>query len=235
MPSLSASAKNLLCLNLYLFLHLNALKTLAVCPEADDIKPCTCDDEGLQCLRLNQADLKRVFEAPSERQAIRRVWIFQTNLTELPKGAFGNYIIKDLYLDLNKISHIQSGAFGESAKTLQSLSLTRNQVAKFPFEDLASMRKLRQLGLGYNKLKVIQSKAFPASDTLESLDLSHNLIQLIEPRAFENLGEVSFIDLSRNQLRSIGTKALLVGSAKRQLAVSKIWVLKMGKSERKKI
>lgn len=195
-------------------------RTEAICPNINDIKPCTCDDEGLQCLNLNNSGLARVFKAPSERKAIRRVWIFQTNLTELPERAFDEYIIRDLYLDLNRIKHVQSNAFGEASKTLQSLSLTRNLIENFPFEDLNKMKKLRQLGLGYNNLTTISTNAFPASDTLESLDLSHNLIDKIEPNAFSELYEVSLIDLSRNNLKEIESNALRVRSSYRHLAIS---------------
>lgn len=192
----------------------------AVCPDLDSIKPCTCDDEGLQCLRLNNSGLERVFEAPAERKAIRRVWIFNTNLTALKEKSFGDYIIRDLYLDLNQIHHVEAGAFGEATKTLQSLSLTRNLLTSFPFEDLKSMKKLKQLGLGHNQLTIITSKAFPPSDTLESIDLSHNSITKIEPSAFAELYEVSLIDLSRNSLRDIESNTFLVKSSSRHLAVS---------------
>lgn len=212
--------KNILISYVMVSLVLRVIK--AVCPNAQDIRPCTCDDEGLQCLRLNNTGLERVFRAPAERKAIRRVWIFQTNLTKLPKQAFGDYIIRDLYLDLNQINHVEAGAFGEATKTLQSLSLTRNLLTSFPFGDLESMNKLRQLGLGYNQLKTIEADIFPSSETLESIDLSHNLIDKIEPNAFAKLHEVSLIDLSRNQLTSIEADALLVKSSTGQLAVSLI-------------
>lgn len=196
------------------------LPVSAVCPDLDTIKPCTCDDEGLQCIRLNNTGLARVFQAPAERKAIRRVWIFQTNLTALTTKAFGDYIIRDLYLDLNQISSVESGAFGEATKTLQSLSLTRNLLSSFPFEDLKSMKKLKQLGLGHNQLTIITSEAFPPSDTLESIDLSHNSIQIIEQNAFAELYEVSLIDLSRNYLDAVESNSLLVKSSSRHLAVS---------------
>lgn len=192
----------------------------AVCPIPEDIKPCTCDDEGLQCLKLNNTGLNHVFKANAERKAIRRVWIFHTNLTELTTNAFGDYIIRDLYLDLNQIRNIEAGAFGEATKTLQALSLTRNLLTSFPFEDLQSMRKLKAVGLGHNQLTVIPTNAFPASDTLESIDLSHNLIYKIEPFAFAELHEVSLIDLSRNFLRDIGSNALMVKSSSRRLLIS---------------
>lgn len=197
-----------------------AITVQTVCPNLNDIKPCTCDDEGLQCPRLNNSGLERVFRAPAERKAIRKVWIFNTSLTALTAKAFGDYIIKDLYLDINQINQIESGAFGEATKTLQSLSLTRNRLTSFPFGDLADMKKLKQLGLGYNNLTQIASKAFPSSETLESIDLSHNRISNIGTNAFAELYEVSLIDLSRNYLRDIESNALLVKSSSRHLAVS---------------
>lgn len=192
----------------------------AVCPNQNDIKPCTCDDEGLQCLRLNNSGLERVFKAPAERKAIRRVWIFNTNLTALHSRAFGDYIIRDLYLDLNKINYVEPNAFGEATKTLQSLSLTRNLLTTFPFEDLKYTKKIKQLGLGHNQLTSISANAFPPSDTLESIDLSHNSISEIEPNAFAELYEVSLIDLSRNLLEDIESRGLLVKSSSRHLAIS---------------
>lgn len=195
-----------------------------VCPDAEAIKPCTCDDEGLQCLKLNgTSDLERVFSAPSpSRKAIRRVWILQTNLTELSERVFGDYVIRDLYLDLNQIRSIQRNAFGEASKSLQSLSLTRNQLTSYPFQDLKLMKRLRQLGLGYNKLTEVRANTLPASYVLESLDLSHNAISSIEPLAFVDLHEVSLIDLSRNKLKTIRSNSLLVKSSLRHLAVSAI-------------
>lgn len=162
----------------------------------------------------------RIFRAPAERNAIRRVWIFQTNLTALAKDVFGDYIIRDLYLDLNQIRTVESGAFGEASKTLQSLSLTRNLLTDFPFEDLRPMKKLKQLGLGHNQLVQIKSRAFPPSDTLESLDLSHNQINRISANAFTELHGVSLIDLSRNKLTEIESNALMIESSSRHLAVS---------------
>lgn len=193
----------------------------AACPNANDIKPCTCDDEGLMCLNLlNNSELRRVFTAPSKRQAIRRVWIFKTNLTELPETAFGDYIIRDLFLDLNGIEKVHRNAFGEASRTLQSLSLVRNSLQKLPLWDLANMKRLRQLGLGHNNLRVIKSGAFSLNGALESLDLSHNLIEKLEPNAFSGLSEVSLIDLSQNNLKEIGPHAIRVRSSNRHLAIS---------------
>lgn len=192
----------------------------AICPDAYDIKPCTCDDEGLQCLKLNNSGLARVFKAPAARKAIRRVWIFQTNLTSLPRQAFDDYIIRDLYLDLNQITSVEPGAFGQATKTLQSLSLTRNFLSSFPFDDLGDMKKLKQFGLGHNQLTKLTAHAFPPSDSLESLDLSHNNISIIEAYAFADLHEVSLIDLSRNKLSKLDSNSLLIESSSRHLAVS---------------
>lgn len=205
--------------SLILLLQLVSI-AVAVCPNVDEIKPCTCDDEGLQCLKLNNTGLDRVFKASADRKAIRRVWIFQTNLTSLKKRAFGDYIIRDLFLDLNQISRVEAGAFGEAAKTLQSLSLTRNLLKTYPFEDLKNMKKLKQLGLGHNKFARIPAKAFPESESIESIDFSHNQIEKIEPYALAELHGVNLIDLSRNLLREIEAKALVVKSSERHLGVS---------------
>lgn len=228
---------NSLALIILSILFINIIKVhLAgcVCPNANAIKPCICDEEGLQCLKLNSTgDLERVFSAQSTgRKAIRRVWILQTNLSELSERAFGDYIMRDLYLDLNQIRSIKRNAFGEAARTLQSLSLTRNQLASFPFEDLKSMKRLKQLGLGHNKLTKVSSHELPVSDVLELLDLSHNLINLIEPFSFVDLHEVSLIDLSRNKLETIQSNSLLVKSSSRHLAVSVTAPYQWQKSEK---
>lgn len=192
----------------------------AICPNETVILPCTCNDEGLQCLSLNNTGLERVFNAFSERKAIRRVWIFQTNLTKIKTKAFGDYIIRDLYLDLNKISHIETNAFGLASSTLQTLSLTRNLLKTFPYKELNSFVKLKQLALSHNLITEIPTYAFPHSSTLESLDLSHNKIRKIEPFAFSNLNELSLIDLSRNHIQILEKNSLVIKTNSKNLAVS---------------
>lgn len=189
------------------------IRVEAMCPKPADIKPCTCDNEGLQCLKLNNSGLVRVFKAPAEHKAIRSVWIFQTNLTELPANAFGDYFIRDLYLDLNQITQIEPSAFGQATKTLQKLSLTRNLLTYFPFSALRRMKRLRQLALGSNQLVKICGDLIPPSDTLEHIDLGNNSIEHIEPNAFSELHELEMINLSRNKLRKIESMALSVKSS----------------------
>lgn len=192
------------------------------CPKASDIKPCTCDDEGLRCSDAAFSDdgLTKVFKASAERKAIRNIWIFQTSITALRKRAFGDYIIQHLYLDLNKLTKIESGAFGDATWKLISLSLTRNLLTSFPFKDFEQMIKLKQFGLGYNKLTAIPADAFEHSKSLEHLDLSNNAISRIEPHTFANLHEAKRIDLSNNKIDRLRSHSLLVKSSYRTLSVS---------------
>lgn len=203
-----------------IFLSIIFDNSQATCPDSNEILPCTCDDEGLQCLRLNNTGLDRVFNASAERKAIRRVWIFQTNLTIIKDKAFGDYIIRDLYLDLNKITNIESDAFGIASSTIETLSLTRNQLKTFPYEELNSLVKLKQLALSHNLLTEIPTYAFPPSHTLESLDLSHNKIKKIDSFAFVNLHKLSSIDLSRNYINELETNSLMIKTNSKNLAVS---------------
>lgn len=213
----SLLASTILCLILTATLQVEA-----ICPSGNDIKPCTCDNEGLRCSNpgFNDNGLIKVFKAPAERKAIRSVWIFQTNLTALRKRAFGDYIIQNLYLDLNKIQKVEQGAFGDAATKLNSLSLTRNSLSSFPFSDLEQMIKLKQFGLGHNKLTNIPENAFAYGKTIEQLDLSRNSINKIEPYAFSGLIEAKKIDLSNNHITALRSFSLLVLSSSRSLTVS---------------
>lgn len=195
----------------------------AVCPNGNEIKPCTCDDEGLRCSHpaLKDLELVKVFEAKAERRALRNVWIFQTNITALAKRTFGSYIIKHLYLDLNKIQRVESDAFGDATSRLITLSLARNFLTLFPFGDLERMKKLKKFGLAYNKINTLPQNAFTHCTELEHLDLSHNSIADVEPYTFANLHSIEIIDLSGNRLQKLRTQSMLVQS-KSRISVSKI-------------
>lgn len=177
-----------------------------ICPDAKSIEPCTCNDEGLQCLRLDDDDLERVFSADAQRKAIRRVWIFQTNLTKLKPNAFGDYIIGDLFLDINKIDFVDEDAFGYASKTLKLLSLTRNRLTTFPFDVLKKSPRLDKFSLAFNQLTRLPNTI--ESSKLTHLDLSYNSITDIAPHTFYWMTGLQILNLARNMLTTIKTHAL---------------------------
>lgn len=163
-------------------------------------------------MNVEDSDLFRVFRVPTERAVIRSVWLYQNKFTKLVKENFGEYIMANIYLDVNEISSIASGAFGKASSTLKDVSLSRNQLSTFPWGDLKLMSKLKRFSLSFNRIQEIPEKAFAQCSTIEMLELRSNEIKQIGPYAFEALESVQLIDLSVNQLSYLSSNSMKIRS-----------------------
>lgn len=191
-----------------IFLSILTNLSSSICPSSEAIVPCTCDDEGLRCASVSNLSLTSVFSASSPRPAIRKVWIIKTDIESLGKSSFGDYIIRDLFLEYNNISSIHNEAFGNALETMQTLSLSHNKLLSFPFHILTKSVKLTKLGLSYNYIEYISAQTIPYELSLETLDLANNKIKTIEPYSFQKLPNLSVLDLSKNKLIELKRNSL---------------------------
>jgi Leucine-rich repeat (LRR) protein len=155
------------------------------------------------------------------------------NLKEVPKIFQNGPKLRDLNLDNNEISIVQMGTF-RFAKGLQSLSLNKNplkftsgmfkgletslqklelsetHLEKVPANALASLRNLRQLRLGMNRLTSIHTIFGSDSHYVTSrdgpkveYDFSSNKIQDISASVFHERPAPALIKLNDNNLKSL--------------------------------
>jgi Leucine-rich repeat (LRR) protein len=132
--------------------------------------------------------------ANRKRNKVRRLVLFDNDLTEIPRGV---YKMKKLnYLDLgsNKLSAISPKI--ANLRYLRELDVTRNEITAFPAE-FAEVDYVEVIDISYNKFTALGSETMNKWQ-LRSLNASHNDISRIATEM--NCVNLEFLDLSFNQL-----------------------------------
>lgn len=181
-----------------------------MCPKASEIAPCTCDREGISCFNAKSLEqFEATFKATSRRKAAKSVWLTGTPIHKIRSGTFNGYKVENYLLDMNAdLSEIESGAFDGSEKTLTTLSVYKNALTTFPFEDLKKFEKLAQLSLASNQIKAIPSMAFSNVPSLAKIVLINNKIKTIGRGAFVGLKNLQVIDMSQNSIEVLGPNSM---------------------------
>ncbi|MBN3277589.1 FMOD protein, partial [Polyodon spathula] len=122
------------------------------------------------------------------------------NLKQIP---FVPSRMKYVYLQNNRISSIQDGAF-DNATGLVWIMLHRNQltVDKIGKTVFSKLQNLDRLYLDHNNLTRVPT---PLPRSLSDLRLSNNKINKIQPNTFEELENLTSLLLNNNQIPDIGT------------------------------
>ncbi|KPP58656.1 fibromodulin-like [Scleropages formosus] len=142
-------------------------------------------------------------------------------LREVPYVPFR---MKYLYLQRNRITSIQDGAFDNATNLvwvmLHRNQLDSNQIGKMAFVKLINLdrlyldhnilsrvppnlpRSLRELRLNNNNISKIQSTSFEGMRNLTILQLHNNALQEVGS-ALKGLTSLTVLDLSKNQLKKV--------------------------------
>lgn len=117
--------------------------------------------------------------------------------------------LKHLYLQDNKISHIEGGAGNHDSRTfadvplLETLALDGNEIShtiedmEAPFDGLVNVKSI---SLSNNHIKSIGSRAFLGLDSLETLDIRDNLISTVQENAFQHLTQLRSIMMNSGSI-----------------------------------
>ena len=145
------------------------------------------------CEELNELDLRS-----NKLQVLDRLM-----LSRLPS-------LRHLYLQDNRISHIDGGHGGYEGRTfsdvplLETLALDGNEIShtiedmEAPFDGLIN---LKSLTLSKNLIKSIGNRAFHGGlDSLEVIDVRDNVISTVQENAFENLPKLRTINLDSESM-----------------------------------
>ncbi|XP_067665013.1 chondroadherin-like [Haliotis asinina] len=114
----------------------------------------------------------------------------------------GNADLTDLQLISNRFGTYDNRTF-QNLRKLESLKITRSNVAVLPdgaFKDLVS---LIHLNLQLNHITTIKQGSFSGLGRLQTLDLSYNSITTIEANTFDSLTSLQSITLQNNQISSL--------------------------------
>lgn len=201
-------------LKVTLLVAASALASLAsaYCPDADSLRPCTCDDEGINCMRaLSTAQLRTAFRSGDAlTREHKELWIQKTPVTSFPAGLLGNFKFERVHVELNaNLSHFTVDALANFRNLLTVLSLYGNALETFEFNKLQRFPHLVMLNVGGNRLTRVPANAFRHIE-LQKIALTRNPITSIGARAFYGLPSLRELDLSGTRLATLGANSLSI-------------------------
>ncbi|EEC00273.1 membrane glycoprotein LIG-1, putative [Ixodes scapularis] len=205
----------LLCWNIFL-----AASEAAHCPDVAQFRPCTCDHEGINCMKANSAqELRKAFRATGANEH-ESLWIQKTPIQSFPAGVLGDFKFRHVHVEINaNLTAFDLGSLNNTKKFLVSISLFKNALSSFDFKGISSFPKLLTLNLGKNKLRTIPAQAF-SHPTLEALVLSENPIVSVGAKAFAGLRELRELFLSGTRLTTLGDNSMKILSIQPGLTIN---------------
>ena len=155
-------------------------------------------------LSIYDADLTSLQEIDfSGLSSMRRLWLQNNPLNELPRGVFGGLSnLEILALDGLSLNALPQGVF-RGMNDLEDLSLEKNSLTALPLGIFQGMGNLRRLDLSGNSLEVLSVDTFQGLNKLETLDLWGNSISTLPQGVFRGLHKVNWLSLTRNQLQEL--------------------------------
>ncbi|XP_053572722.1 leucine-rich repeats and immunoglobulin-like domains protein 3 [Bombina bombina] len=142
-------------------------------------------------------------------QSLETLDLSNNFITELKTASFPALQLKYLYINSNRITSVESGAFDHLSPTLQVLKLNRNRIASIP-PKMFKLNNLQHLELNRNRIRKIDGLTFQGLDTLKSLKIQRNGITKLMDGAFWGLSNMEILQLDYNNLTEI-TKGWLYG------------------------
>lgn len=121
--------------------------------------------------------------------------------------------LKELYLDRNAISHIDTGAFADLI-SLKMLDLNGNKLGKLEDDLFDGLRNLTELRINSNHIEVVAPACFKSLTSLTFLDISHNGLKELKQVHFilQQLPNLKHLSICRNGLTNFKSQELTNGS-----------------------
>ncbi|KAI6228833.1 hypothetical protein M3Y99_01183200 [Aphelenchoides fujianensis] len=162
-------------------------------------------DVEIVCRGATLPEIFAALRSPPEVLEIRRLSIWNSQMTSLPAGIFAKVRPQDLSISLSSLATIRPHAFDEVAHRLVNLTLNGNLLSSVD-SSAFKILSLQHLSMANNKLEVLDLSAFVGMSWLKTIRLQKNRIRNILPRPgdFFHLKHVELLDLSDNRIETIG-------------------------------
>lgn len=213
------------------------------CPDATAISPCTCTNVAslnyaldIDCsLATTDSDITTAFSAEFPFDDIANFTIETGGATNtfsiFDQNMFQSKWFSSIYVVDTNLETIEEGVFALSHDTLETLSLQRNKLIKFPFEIILEYTKLRYIHLNGNNIKELPQlssntihevnmnnnlelvlqfdiETFVATPELRSIRLSHTSVSRVPANLFITLEHISHIELRGNGITYLEPEAI---------------------------
>ncbi|KAG7172303.1 Chaoptin-like 1 [Homarus americanus] len=134
----------------------------------------------------------------------------KNRLQTVPKALSHLKRLRYLYLPDNQIAAIKDDAFRSFCESLESLSLSGNQLKAIPRASLENCSTIAHLNLGHNQITEILEEDFETwGDNLDTLVLRNNRIFKIPPHAFRHAPKLRELSLSFNRIVDINPDSFI--------------------------
>ncbi|KAM4569438.1 leucine-rich repeats and immunoglobulin-like domains protein 3 [Odontesthes bonariensis] len=175
--------------------------------EIPDLGPCA---SNITMLILANNRISRI----SEEQlrpflALETLDLSNNNIVELRASSFPALPLRNMFLNNNRISSLESGCFTNLSGTLQVLRLHRNRLSSIPAK-IFQLPNLQHLELSRNRVRRVEGLTFHGLHALRSLRMQRNGLSRLMDGAFWGLSNMEVLQLDYNNLTEV-SKGWLYG------------------------
>ena len=196
----------------FIILYLGVFDTLKPCIDCH----CTRHIDGyitVDCERKLSKGKLNLVEIPALTAVIKLGNNHLTKLAVENKETNITFLyVKDLRLSNNNLKHLNTDTFGKYFPNIQKVDLWKNYIVDLTEESLKGFKCLQIVDLSYNKIQVIEDKAFRHTPNLTKLFLNGNKIPQLPIGIFNGLFHLKNIDLSHNLIKILNISSF--GEAK---------------------
>uniref|UniRef100_A0AAQ4PIQ1 Leucine rich repeats and immunoglobulin like domains 3 n=1 Tax=Gasterosteus aculeatus aculeatus TaxID=481459 RepID=A0AAQ4PIQ1_GASAC len=130
-------------------------------------------------------------------------------IVEIKASSFPALPLKNLFLNNNRISSLETGCFTNLSSSLQVLRLNRNRLSSIPAK-LFQLPNLHHLELSRNRVRRVEGLTFHGLHALRSLKMQRNGLNRLMDGAFWGLSNMEVLQLDYNNLTEV-SKGWLYG------------------------
>uniref|UniRef100_A0A3P9H2M0 Leucine-rich repeats and immunoglobulin-like domains 3 n=1 Tax=Oryzias latipes TaxID=8090 RepID=A0A3P9H2M0_ORYLA len=131
------------------------------------------------------------------------------NIVEMKAGSFPALPLRNMFLNNNRISSMETGCFANLSSTLQVLRLNRNRLSAIT-PKIFQLPSLQHLDLSRNRIRHVEGLTFLGLQSLRFLKMQRNGVVRLMDGAFWGLENVEVLQLDNNNL-TVVTKRWLYG------------------------
>ncbi|KAI4824727.1 hypothetical protein KUCAC02_013222 [Chaenocephalus aceratus] len=124
--------------------------------------------------------------------------------------SFFHNLINLTYLDIsnNELKSISAVVLCNLPQSLEQLSISKNKLNNFPWENITALSNLSHLNLSHNFLDSLPNKVIHFGANFTLLDLSHNYLRFIPDDFFSTAESLNYLYLSHNQIKALNHQFL---------------------------
>uniref|UniRef100_A0A7N6BKR1 Ig-like domain-containing protein n=1 Tax=Anabas testudineus TaxID=64144 RepID=A0A7N6BKR1_ANATE len=141
--------------------------------------------------------------------ALETLDLSNNNIVDIKANSFPSLPLKNLYLNNNRISFLETGCFTNLSSSLQILRLNRNRLSSIPAK-IFQLPNLQHLDLSRNRVRRVEGLTFHGLHALRSLKMQRNGLSRLMDGAFWGLSNMEVLQLDYNNLTEV-SKGWLYG------------------------